>query len=58
MQQLEKDLCRKIFTGEFGADMKVNLLNDGPITIFIDTKQRMIYGTNHTTGTSNRLTNG
>ena len=38
--QLEKDLCRKIFTGEFGADMKVNLLNDGPITIFIDTKNK------------------
>ncbi len=38
--QLEKDLGRKIFTGEFGADMKVNLLNDGPITIFIDTKNK------------------
>jgi D-tyrosyl-tRNA(Tyr) deacylase len=36
--QLEKDLGKKIFTGEFGADMKVSLLNDGPITIFIDTK--------------------
>ena len=36
--QLEKDLDKKIFTGEFGADMKVSLLNDGPVTIFIDTK--------------------
>ena len=38
--QLEKDLDKKIFTGEFGADMKVELLNDGPITIIIDTKNR------------------
>jgi D-aminoacyl-tRNA deacylase len=38
--QLEKDLERKIFTGEFGADMKVELVNDGPVTIFIDSKNR------------------
>ena len=38
--QLEKDLGKKIFTGEFGADMKVLLLNDGPVTIIIDTKNR------------------
>ncbi len=38
--QLEKDLERKIFTGEFGADMKVSLLNDGPVTIIIDSKNR------------------
>ena len=38
--QLEKDMDKKIFTGEFGADMKVALLNDGPITIIIDTKNR------------------
>ncbi|HLY68858.1 MAG TPA: D-aminoacyl-tRNA deacylase [Puia sp.] len=38
--QLEKDFDRKIFTGEFGADMKVELLNDGPVTIIIDTKNR------------------
>ena len=31
---------RKVGTGEFGADMKVNLLNDGPVTILIDSKQR------------------
>jgi D-aminoacyl-tRNA deacylase len=38
--QLEKDLGKHIFTGEFGADMKVLLLNDGPVTIFIDTKNK------------------
>ncbi len=38
--QLENDLGKKIFTGEFGADMKVKLLNDGPVTICIDTKNR------------------
>lgn len=38
--QLEKDLGKKIFTGEFGADMKVELLNDGPVTIWIDTKNK------------------
>jgi D-tyrosyl-tRNA(Tyr) deacylase len=38
--QLENDLGKKIFTGEFGADMKVELINDGPVTILIDTKNR------------------
>lgn len=38
--QLENDLGKKIFTGEFGADMKISLLNDGPVTIFIDTKNK------------------
>ena len=38
--QLEKDLGKKIFTGTFGADMKVELLNDGPVTIVIDTKNK------------------
>ena len=38
--QLENDLGKKIFTGEFGADMKVSLLNDGPVTIVIDTKNK------------------
>jgi len=38
--QLELDLGKKIFTGEFGADMKVSLLNDGPVTIVIDTKNK------------------
>ena len=38
--QLELDLERKIETGEFGADMQVELVNDGPVTIFIDSKNR------------------
>ncbi len=38
--QLEKDLGKQISTGEFGADMKVGLVNDGPVTIVIDTKSR------------------
>ncbi|MBL7694255.1 MAG: D-tyrosyl-tRNA(Tyr) deacylase [Cyclobacteriaceae bacterium] len=38
--QLEQDLGRKIYTGEFGADMKVSLINDGPVTIVIDTKNK------------------
>jgi D-tyrosyl-tRNA(Tyr) deacylase len=36
--QLENDLSKKISTGVFGADMKVSLVNDGPVTIWIDTK--------------------
>jgi D-aminoacyl-tRNA deacylase len=38
--QLEKDLGKKIGTGIFGADMKVSLLNDGPVTIIIDTHNK------------------
>ncbi|MGB5698535.1 D-aminoacyl-tRNA deacylase [Muriicola sp.] len=38
--QLENDLTRKVGTGIFGADMKVELLNDGPVTIMIDTKNK------------------
>ena len=38
--QLANDLGKQIHTGEFGADMKVDLVNDGPITIVIDTKNR------------------
>ena len=38
--QLEKDLGKPIGTGEFGADMKVALLNDGPVTIMIDSKNK------------------
>jgi D-tyrosyl-tRNA(Tyr) deacylase len=38
--EFEKLLGRKIQTGEFGADMQVELLNDGPVTIWIDTKQK------------------
>lgn len=36
--QLEDALEKKIGTGEFGADMKVELINDGPVTIIIDSK--------------------
>jgi D-tyrosyl-tRNA(Tyr) deacylase len=38
--QLESDLGKKIQTGVFGADMQVELVNDGPVTIIIDTKQK------------------
>ncbi len=38
--QLQTDLAKPIQTGIFGADMKVALLNDGPVTIIIDTKVR------------------
>ena len=38
--QLENDLNREIKTGIFGADMKVSLINDGPVTIIIDTKNK------------------
>ena len=38
--QLSEDLGKNISTGEFGADMKVGLLNDGPVTIVIDTKNK------------------
>jgi D-tyrosyl-tRNA(Tyr) deacylase len=38
--QLEKELGKPIQTGTFGADMKVSLLNDGPVTILIDSKNR------------------
>ncbi len=38
--QLQLDLGKPIQTGEFGADMKVSLLNDGPVTIVIDSKQK------------------
>ena len=40
IQHLENDLGKKIHTGKFGADMKVMLTNDGPMTIIIDTKNR------------------
>jgi len=38
--QLEQDLEKKIQTGVFGADMKVALINDGPVTIIIDSKNK------------------
>lgn len=40
IQQLSTDLGKQIGTGIFGADMKVELLNDGPVTIVIDTKNK------------------
>jgi D-tyrosyl-tRNA(Tyr) deacylase len=40
LAQLEVDLGRKVEAGIFGADMKVELLNDGPVTIVIDTKNK------------------
>ena len=40
VQQLQTDLGKPVLTGEFGADMKVTLLNDGPVTIVIDTKNK------------------
>lgn len=38
--QLSKDLGKKIYTGVFGADMKVALVNDGPVTIIINSKNK------------------
>ncbi|SHG84649.1 D-aminoacyl-tRNA deacylase [Flagellimonas flava] len=38
--KVELDLGKKVGTGVFGADMKVDLLNDGPVTIWIDTKNK------------------
>jgi D-aminoacyl-tRNA deacylase len=38
--QLEKELGKKVQTGVFGADMKVELLNDGPVTIVMDSKNK------------------
>ncbi|MDH3699208.1 MAG: D-aminoacyl-tRNA deacylase [Flavobacteriaceae bacterium] len=40
VKQLEVDLGKKVGTGIFGADMKVELVNDGPVTIMIDTKNK------------------
>ena len=40
IKQFETDLGKKVQIGEFGADMKVELLNDGPVTIIIDTKEK------------------
>jgi len=40
VKQMELELGKKIQTGQFGADMKVALVNDGPVTIIIDTKNK------------------
>lgn len=39
-QKVEEILGKEVKTGEFGADMKVELINDGPVTICIDTKNK------------------
>lgn len=40
VSQMENEIGKKVQTGQFGADMKVALINDGPVTIIIDTKNR------------------
>ena len=40
IKQIESELNKKIQTGQFGADMKVTLINDGPVTIIIDSKNK------------------
>ena len=40
IQQLEKEMGKPIQTGRFGADMKVSLLNNGPVTIIMDSKNK------------------
>lgn len=41
IKAIERSLGKSVQTGEFGADMKVNLLNDGPVTIIMDTKNKI-----------------
>lgn len=41
VERFELELGKKVGTGEFGADMKVELLNDGPVTIIIDTENKI-----------------
>jgi len=40
VKRMEQELSKKVATGKFGAMMKVSLLNDGPVTIIIDSKNR------------------
>lgn len=40
VKTIEKEFGKSVGTGEFGADMKVKLLNDGPVTIWIDSKNK------------------
>ena len=42
VRQMEKDTGKNVGTGTFGADMKVDLVNDGPVTIIIDTKNKKL----------------
>ncbi len=41
IREVERNLGKPAQTGEFGADMKVNIMNDGPVTIIIDTKNKI-----------------
>lgn len=40
VREMEKEAGKPVMTGEFGAEMKVELLNDGPVTICMDTKNK------------------
>lgn len=40
IKQMEAEIGQKVQTGQFGADMKVSLINDGPVTIIIDSKNK------------------
>ncbi|MEP0985543.1 D-aminoacyl-tRNA deacylase [Ekhidna sp.] len=40
IKEIQSVLTTEVKTGEFGADMKVSLINDGPVTIFVDTKNK------------------
>lgn len=40
VRRLEQELGKPVFTGEFGTDMKIALVNDGPVTIILDTKNK------------------
>jgi D-tyrosyl-tRNA(Tyr) deacylase len=40
IKKMESEIGKNVQTGKFGADMKVSLLNDGPVTIIIDTKNK------------------
>ena len=40
ISQMELELGKQVQTGQFGADMKVSLLNDGPVTLIMDTKNK------------------
>jgi D-tyrosyl-tRNA(Tyr) deacylase len=40
VQRLSAELGRQVQTGEFGADMQVSLVNDGPVTLILDTRNR------------------
>ncbi|MCD8402993.1 D-aminoacyl-tRNA deacylase [Tenacibaculum finnmarkense] len=41
IEEFEKNLGKKVQTGKFGADMKIELLNDGPVTIIMDSKNKV-----------------